>query len=227
MGTHPIFESDFDCLTDGLMSLAGPNGGVGEKKKTFSAPTVRLQVELEKTSKDSFPEFSFLSLKKELSENIGNAEKENHDVNSKDANDLAAYFERKYGNFGNTAKFDKKKRRRHERLEDFMDMGEGYDCEDDFIDDTGGKEIFAPQDYDTWHNGFYVNQGNLRFKMSDEEDSEEEKPKDIKKPVVQTAAQKIIAKAKKAKAQKPSGDKKKVDKDETQKNSVPKKIKSP
>ena len=65
------------------MSLAGPNGGVGEKKKTFSAPTVRLQVELEKTSKDSFPEFSFLSLKKELSENIGNAEKENHDLNSK------------------------------------------------------------------------------------------------------------------------------------------------
>lgn len=57
--------------------------------------------------------------------------------------------------------------------------------------------------------------------------SEEEKPKDIKKPVVQTAAQKIIAKAKKAKAQKPSGDKKKVDKDETQKISVPKKIKSP
>ena len=64
------------------MSLAGPNGGVGEKKKTFSAPTVRLQVELEKTSKDSFPELSFLSLKKELSENIDNAEKEN-DVNSK------------------------------------------------------------------------------------------------------------------------------------------------
>lgn len=151
-------EIDKNKILDGLMSLAGPNGGVGEKKKTFSAPTVRLQVELEKTSKDSFPEFSFLSLKKELSENIGNAEKENHDVNSKgdyvifsmnffrslfitvqelnktsllnlDANDLAAYFERKYGNFGNTAKFDKKKRRRHERLEDFMDMGEGYDCE--------------------------------------------------------------------------------------------------
>ena len=41
------------------------------------------------------------------------------------AADLAAYFESKYGNFGNTAKFDKNKRKRRERIEDLMDMGEG------------------------------------------------------------------------------------------------------
>ena len=82
--------------------------------------------------------------------------------------DLAAYFEKKYANFGNTAKFDKKKRRRHERIEDFMDMGEGYDAEDDFIDDSAARDIFVPQEYDTWHGGFYVNQGKLRFKMSDD-----------------------------------------------------------
>lgn len=85
---------------------------------------------------------------------------------------LAAYFEKKYGNFGNTAKFDKKKRRRHERIEDFMDMGEGYDAEDDFIDDADARDLFVPQEYDTWHGGFYVNQGRLRFKMSDETDEE-------------------------------------------------------
>ena len=42
-----------------------------------------------------------------------------------DARDLAAYFDKKYGNFGNTAKFDKNKRKRRERIEDLMDMGEG------------------------------------------------------------------------------------------------------
>ena len=42
-----------------------------------------------------------------------------------DVQDLAAYFESKYGNFGNTAKFDKNKRKRRERIEDLMDMGEG------------------------------------------------------------------------------------------------------
>lgn len=81
-------------------------------------------------------------------------------------------LEAKYSNFGNTAKFDKKKRRRHERIEDFIDMGEGYDQEDDFIDDSEAHEIFVPQQYDTWHGGFYVNQGLLRLKMADTADEE-------------------------------------------------------
>ena len=81
-------------------------------------------------------------------------------------------LEAKYSNFGNTAKFDKKKRQRHERIEDFMDMGEGYDQEDDFIDDSEAHEIFVPQQYDTWHGGFYVNQGLLRLKMADTGDEE-------------------------------------------------------
>lgn len=81
-------------------------------------------------------------------------------------------LEAKYSNFGNTASFDKKKRRRHERIEDFMDMGEGYDQDDDFIDDSEAHEIFVPQQYDTWHGGFYVNQGLLRLKMADTAEDE-------------------------------------------------------
>ena len=44
----------------------------------------------------------------------------------------------------------------------------GYDANDDFIDDSEAHDVFVPQEYDTWHGGFYVNQGKLRFKMGDE-----------------------------------------------------------
>jgi hypothetical protein len=54
--------------------------GGPQKKIVPTEPTIRLEVELEKTSKDSFPEFSYLSLKKELNSNRETAEKENKDT---------------------------------------------------------------------------------------------------------------------------------------------------
>lgn len=50
----------------------------------------------------------------------------------------------------------------------FSKMFSGYDANDDFIDDSEAHDVFVPQEYDTWHGGFYVNQGKLRFKMGDE-----------------------------------------------------------
>ena len=44
----------------------------------------------------------------------------------------------------------------------------GYDCNDEFIDDSDAHDIHVPQQYDTWMGGFYVNQGKLRFKVGDE-----------------------------------------------------------
>ena len=41
----------------------------------------------------------------------------------------------------------------------------GYDANDDFIDDSEAHDVHVPQEYETWHGGFYVNQGKLRFKM--------------------------------------------------------------
>lgn len=195
--------------------------------------TVRIEVELEKTGDDSFPEFSYVALVDELKKQNPNSKPPNGA--DKAAADLAAYFESKYGNFGNTAKFDKNKRKRRERIEDLMDMGEGYDANDEFIDDSDAHDVFVPQEYDTWHGGFYVNQGKLRFKMGDEseevnlitgtkkrnlglkrldeedeggedeDEADDEKENDdtqknknpkVPKPA-QSAAQKIVAKAKK------------------------------
>lgn len=86
--TNPLFVLKPFCLQiviclDVFMSQIAVNSiGVG-KKKDPSSPTVRLELELEKTSKDSFPEFSYLSLKKELNLNIDAAEKENRDTTNK------------------------------------------------------------------------------------------------------------------------------------------------
>lgn len=101
--------------------------------------TVRIEVELEKTGDDSFPEFSYVALVDELKKQNPNSKPPNGADKGTNkciqqqllnsfclaAADLAAYFESKYGNFGNTAKFDKNKRKRRERIEDLMDMGEG------------------------------------------------------------------------------------------------------
>ncbi|CAG5105337.1 Oidioi.mRNA.OKI2018_I69.chr1.g2040.t1.cds [Oikopleura dioica] len=142
--------------------------------KPLSNRCTRIEVELEKTDQHNYPEFSFLSLKNEL-EKATEVEGTAADPANKDEDEcarIAAMLEAKYSNFGNTASFDKKKRRRHERIEDFMDMGEGYDQDDDFIDDSEAHEIFVPQQYDTWHGGFYVNQGLLRLKMADTAEDE-------------------------------------------------------
>ena len=44
-------------------------------------------------------------------------------------------------------------------------LSSGYDANDDFIDDSEAHDVHVPQEYETWHGGFYVNQGKLRFKM--------------------------------------------------------------
>jgi len=121
--------------------------------------TIRIEVELEKTGDDSFPEFSYVALLDELNKTAPK------NAADQDARHLAAYFDAKYGNFGNTAAFDKNKRKRRERIEDLMDMGEGYDANDEFIDDSDAHDVHVPQEYETWHGGFYVNRGKLRFKM--------------------------------------------------------------
>ena len=39
----------------------------------------------------------------------------------------------------------------------------GYDCNDAFIDDSDAHDVHVPQEYDTWHGGFYVNQVRFMF----------------------------------------------------------------
>ncbi|XP_034251231.1 ubinuclein-1 isoform X2 [Thrips palmi] len=90
---------------------------------------------------------------------------------------IATSFESKYGT-------PKKKCR---RLEDYTELGTGYDESDSFIDNTDAYDEVVPEDQTPELDGFYINKGHLILKRvdgrssSDHSDSEEsEGPQNIK-----------------------------------------------
>lgn len=63
--------------------------------------------------------------------------------------DMAAYFEEKY-NRSHAFKYE-------------INKGEGYENEDDFIDDSEAYDEIIPPGMETQHGGFYINCGNLEL----------------------------------------------------------------
>jgi len=70
---------------------------------------------------------------------------------------MAAKFEQKYG--GPPPKKKKKAKRTQ-----YDDLGEGYDEEDPFIDNSECFDELVPKNVTTAHGGFYINVGALEFK---------------------------------------------------------------
>lgn len=54
-----------------------------------------------------------------------------------------------------------KGKRRRLRVNDFIDLGEGYDSQDSFIDDSEAVELIVAPTLRTRHGGFFVNEGFL------------------------------------------------------------------
>jgi len=83
---------------------------------------------------------------------------------------LAKKFEAKYGSSAQRIKKKKKDR----KVDDYADLGYGYDTEDSFIDDSELHDELVPETVTTAHGGFYINTGLLEFKPreSAEEDSD-------------------------------------------------------
>merc|ERR1712008_430866 len=95
--------------------------------------------------------------------------------------------ERKYGGYASA----KKKKRKKEN--DFTTLGEGYDAEDPFIDDSDAIDEVLAINVDTKHRGFYINSGALELDEveasegeggSDSEDEIVKKKKKIKSNVI-------------------------------------------
>uniref|UniRef100_A0AAV2LEM3 Ubinuclein n=1 Tax=Knipowitschia caucasica TaxID=637954 RepID=A0AAV2LEM3_KNICA len=65
---------------------------------------------------------------------------------------------------------EEEKPRHQDRPEDLIDMGDGYDEDDSFIDNSEAYDEFVPADITTTLGGFYVNSGLLHFIWGTEEE---------------------------------------------------------
>lgn len=56
---------------------------------------------------------------------------------------------------------NKKGRKRNLRVDDYRDIGAGYDSNDSFIDDSDYAELVVPPNVRTKFDGFFINSGTL------------------------------------------------------------------
>lgn len=81
---------------------------------------------------------------------------------------LAKKFEAKYGSASERVKKKKKAR----KVDDYADLGYGYDTDDSFIDDSEVHDELVPETVTTAHGGFYINTGVLEFKPRESADED-------------------------------------------------------
>ena len=58
-----------------------------------------------------------------------------------------------------------KKKREERKLNDYADIGLGYDSDDSFVDNSDVYDEIVPETVTPQHGGFYVNFGELQFKV--------------------------------------------------------------
>ncbi|CAH1776670.1 unnamed protein product [Owenia fusiformis] len=159
------------------------------KKTKKTKPTLRFSLTLGETTEKTCPEFSYVDLVRKALGPVRETQK-NDKVDPKDKDKLnksfdpfgdpldcfidedhgklealAKSFEQKYG--GPT-----KKKRRQENPGDLVNLGEGYDVADPFIDDSEAYDEIVPQSLDTAKGGFYINSGRLDFRQLSDSDDE-------------------------------------------------------
>ncbi|XP_033743375.1 ubinuclein-2-like isoform X2 [Pecten maximus] len=188
--------------------------------------TARFVLSLKESTDETCSEFSYTELLKKhsSSKNGVRKEKSSEDGTDKARNDLsgpfgdeddpdevasiARQFEEKYGPKPGT----KKKR----PVIEMVDLGEGYDENDPFIDNSEAYDELMPSTWTTRLGGFYINSGKLEFRelsddsmeafqksaplqkkrkkqviASDSDSEKEEKTKENKKVVVKVKKRKL------------------------------------
>jgi len=172
----------------GIVGGSSEKGGKKKKKTPFNR-TYRFNLKMTFDDAKSYPDFNWLDLvakeeedrlvskRKELQDQkqLAQDQKQLNPFASDDEDQLQALakkFEEKYG--GATEKIKKKKKAR--KLDDYADLGYGYDSDDPFIDNSEVHDEIVPENLTTAHGGFYVNSGPLEFKAreSADEDSDVE-----------------------------------------------------
>lgn len=146
------------------------------KPRKKDSKTVRLQLTLKPSTDTTCPEFFYTDLvKNELGETkTPNGDVPNPDDPFGDDEDheklaaLAKSFEEKYA-----PKPGKKGKSRAGRITDLVDLGDGYDQEDPFIDNSEAYDEVVPLCLTTKLGGFYINSGKLDFKDISDDSGDE------------------------------------------------------
>lgn len=137
--------------------------GAPKSVKNNVRKTVRLTINLDESNESKYPELNYRELviveeRRKRQENGKTAGLDPFSDNDDDVEREARKFEQKYGGKSTYG------RKGRSKMDEFADIGAGYDETDSFIDNTHGYDEMIPPDRDTLHGGFYINCGDLEFK---------------------------------------------------------------
>ncbi|KAL2084674.1 hypothetical protein ACEWY4_020192 [Coilia grayii] len=156
----------------------------------FVETAVRLELQLFSSDEHRCPEFYYPELVK-----ANEARKRPTTLEELDAKNerdeleaLARKFEAKYGG---------PDKPRKDRMSDLVDIGDGYDDEDSFIDNSEAYDEFVPSSLKTEHGGFYINCGTLKFRKVSCSDGDSDEPKVAKKRKLKDGGEQKLKKKKK------------------------------
>ncbi|XP_018015927.1 ubinuclein-1 isoform X2 [Hyalella azteca] len=147
-----------------------------DKKKMKYKKAIRIKIDLPESNEKSCPEYNYGELLAKFMQQQRAADDRNRGDSSArfnpsdDESDealqaLARSLERKYGNVAT------KKKRKKTKERDFKTLGEGYDENDSFIDNTAAYDEVMDSNKEAKHGGFYINSGKLGYReLSESED---------------------------------------------------------
>ncbi|XP_014772996.1 ubinuclein-2 isoform X2 [Octopus bimaculoides] len=121
--------------------------GKEKKKKSSLPPTMRFTLALRESNDKTCPEFSFADLMKNALGDCKNTDPNDFDLEDQNENErlvaLAKSFEERYG-----PKHNKPQSKRLDAIQDLVDLGEGYDETDPFVDNSEARIITSDTESD-------------------------------------------------------------------------------
>ncbi|XP_042559754.1 ubinuclein-1-like [Clupea harengus] len=160
--------------------------------------TVRFELQLRPSNEHRCPEFCYSELVKanEAQKRPKTFEEVDAENERNELEVLAKKFESKYGG---------PDKPRKDRISDLVDIGDGYDDEDSFIDNSEAYDEFVPSSLTTEHGGFYINSGALQYRRTSDgavcvtsgSDGDPETTKIVKKRKLKDGGEQKLKKKKK------------------------------
>ncbi|XP_050417018.2 ubinuclein-2 isoform X1 [Patella vulgata] len=147
---------------------------VEKEKKSKSTPkTIRINLTLKDSTDTTCPEFSYTELTRNEGGDVSQDGSSTYPFGDEDDDGKMAAIARAYEEKYAPKPKKCKKGGYKDHLEDLIDLGEGYDEDDPFIDNAEAYDEVVPVCMTTTLGGFYINSGLLDFKYQSEDSVDE------------------------------------------------------